>query len=118
MRQKLMVLTLMLGMLAMPALAQFDGPSAGGRNATVAQAANSLRIGTYVTLTGNIVEHLREDYFTFKDASGSIRVEVPANVFRGQRVVPATIVRITGEVDRGSVGRYIYVKSLDIVTPK
>ncbi len=118
MRRQWQVMTLVLCLAGAPAYAQFDGPSARGRNATVEQATSSLRVGTYVTLTGNIVEHLREDYFTFKDGSGSIRVEVPANVFRGQRVAPDTTVRITGEIDRAAAGRYVYVKALDVVPPK
>lgn len=99
------------------AFAQFEGPSKSGTSATVEQATNSLRVGTYVTLTGHVVEHLREEYFTFRDNSGSIRAEIPSSVFRGQRVAPTTTVRITGEIDQGRAGRYIYVKALDVISP-
>lgn len=101
--------------LSLPAFAQFEGPGAAGRVTTVAQASRSARLGSYVTLTGSIVEHRREDYFTFKDGSGRIRVEIPPGVFRGQKVTPSTTIRITGEVERSFTGRYIYVKALDVL---
>ena len=59
---------------AIPATAQFTGPSASGRPSTVAEARD-VRLGSYVTLTGHIVNHQRSDYFTFRDDTGEIRVE-------------------------------------------
>ena len=100
--------------LGTPSLAQFTGPSAQGKTSTVA-ATRNLRLGSYVTLTGNVVTHLREEYFTFRDKTGEIRVEIPEKVWRGQNVSPTTSVRIMGEVSRGWTGRYVWVKSLDIV---
>ncbi len=99
------------------ALAQFSGPSKSGSHTTVTQAAGNLRVGTYVTLTGNVIEHLREEYFTFRDKTGSMRVEIPDRVFRGKRVEPSTTVRITGEIDVGRAGRYVYVNALEVVSP-
>lgn len=107
-------LTLALTTLATPSLAQFSGPSAQGRPATVAEVQNA-RLGSYVTLTGNIVDHQRSDYFTFRDTTGDIRVEIAGNVWQGREVTPETNVRIMGEVDRGITGRYVWVKTLDIV---
>lgn len=97
--------------LASSALAQFTGPSVQGQAATVAEALN-LRVGRYVTLEGNVVAHQREDYYSFQDATGTIRVEIPPERFGGQEVGPNDRVRIMGEIDTGSAGRYIWVKSL------
>lgn len=94
-----------------PALAQFTGPSVQGQPTTVAEAQNT-RAGRYVTLEGNIVAHLRSDYYTFRDATGEMRIEVPAATFGGRQIGPDTRVRIMGEVDTGRWGRYIWVKSL------
>lgn len=105
---------LALVMMATPSSAQFSGPSAQGRASTVAEAQN-VRLGSYVTLTGNIVSHLRGDYFTFRDNTGEMRVEIERNVWRGRDVSPTTRVRLLGEVDRGPAGRYLWVKTLDIV---
>jgi uncharacterized protein (TIGR00156 family) len=100
--------------LAAPALAQFTGPSVQGAPTSVADAQNA-RIGSYVTLEGNVVAHLREDYYRFSDGTGEIRVEIPRGTFAAQQVGPDTRVRIMGEVDRGVAGRYVWVKSLTVL---
>jgi uncharacterized protein (TIGR00156 family) len=100
--------------VATPALAQFTGPSVQGAPTSVADAQNA-RFGSYVTLEGNIVAHLREEYYSFSDGTGEIRVEIPGGTFGGQQVGPDTRVRIMGEVDRGFAGRYIWVKSLTVL---
>ncbi|WP_216665223.1 NirD/YgiW/YdeI family stress tolerance protein [Pseudoruegeria sp. HB172150] len=113
---KRFVLTLSLA-IAAPGLAkaQFTGPTATGAQMTV-QAAQSARISSYVTLEGNIVSHLRSDYYLFRDASGEIQVEIPQRTFGGQEVSPDTPIRIVGEVDRRIGGqRYIWVKSLQVL---
>jgi len=100
--------------LLTPANAQFRGPTAQGTASTVAATENA-RLGTYVTLTGNILSHLRSDYFTFSDGTGEMRVEIEPNVWRNREVTPTTKVRILGEVDNSFTGRYLWVKTLDIV---
>ena len=100
--------------LATSAAAQFTGPSTTGREATVQQAVRA-RPGTYVTLTGHIVENLRGEYYTFRDKSGRLRVEIPANLWQGRPVSPDTTVRLLGEMDLSATGPYLYVKTLDIV---
>lgn len=100
--------------LAVPAAAQFTGPSEQGATGTVADAQDA-RPGTYVTLEGSIVAHLREDYYRFADDTGEIRVEIPAETFAGREVAPATRLRLQGEVDMGFRGRYVWVESLTIL---
>lgn len=102
------------GLLASSLTAQFSGPSVNGRPSTVAEARDA-RLGTYVTLTGNIVNHLRSDYYTFRDDTGEIRVEIATLVWRGRRVGPEDKVRLVGEIDRGLAGRYVWVKLLDVL---
>ena len=94
--------------------AQFTGPSVTGRETTVANIAN-VRAGSYVTLTGNIVTHLREEYFMFRDASGEVRVEIDDSLWQGRKVGPETRVRLMGEVERSIKGRYVDVKTLEIL---
>lgn len=102
--------------VATAASAQFTGPTTNTRAqpSTVAQVA-SARPGSYVILTGNIVERQREDYFTFRDSTGTIRVEIEDEVFAGRKVTPETNVRITGEIERGFSGRYIDADRLEIL---
>jgi uncharacterized protein (TIGR00156 family) len=111
-------ITLSLGLtvlaVATPTLAQFTGPSVQGGAATVAEARDA-RLGSYHTLEGNIVSHLRDDYYMFRDSSGEMRVEIAPGRFGGQQIGPEDTVRIMGEVDRGIAGRYFWVKSLQLV---
>ena len=110
-----MVLTLVWLLLPSYAAAQFTGPSATGLTSTVEQA-RTARVDTYVTVTGNIVAHLREDYYTFRDNTGEIRIEIEPQVWRKREVGPDTTVRLLGEVDRNAAGTvYIWVESLEIV---
>ena len=112
--KKMFVLLSLCGLLASNASAQFTGPEATGRTSTVAQVREA-RLGSYVTVTGNIVAHQREDYFTFRDASGDIRIEIENSVWQNRPVGPETKVRLLAEVDQGVAGRYLWVKSLQIV---
>ena len=96
------------------ASAQFIGPSVSGQGMSVAQALDA-RAGTYVTLTGSIVSHLREEYYLFRDKSGEIRIEVSGQVWGGRQVGPENTVRIMGECDRSVAGPYVWVKTLSLV---
>lgn len=97
-----------------PAAARFTGPQARGQDMTVAAAQNA-RTDTYIVLTGNIVSHLRENYYVFRDATGEIRLEIPPGAWSGNDVSPETRVRVLGEVDRNWSGLvYIWVMQVDI----
>ena len=97
------------------AVAQFTGPTAMGRTSTVEEARNA-HVDTYVTVTEKIEAHLREDYYTFRDKTGDIRVEIESRVWRNREVGPDTTVRLLAEVDRNAAGTvYLWVDSLEIV---
>lgn len=100
--------------VSLPVAAQFTGPSASAQTTTVAAVGNA-RIGSDVTLTGNVTGHIRDEYFTFRDDSGEIRVEIENRTWQGRKVGPDDKVRITGEIERGFGGRYIDVKSLEVL---
>ena len=106
---------LVLGaLLSFEAAAQFTGPSVPGKPGTVAQVVRA-RLGTYVAVTGHIVAHQRQNYFTFRDGTGEIRVEIEESVWQGRKVGPETKVRLLAEIDQGPAGRYLWVKSLQLV---
>ena len=113
---KKVVLGLAVGVLLATsgAHAQFTGPSVAGHISTV-EDVQDARLGRYVTLTGNIVAHQRGDFYTFRDTTGEIRVEIERPVWSGRSIGPETRVRLLGEVDTGLAGRYIWVKSLDVL---
>lgn len=108
------LLAVLLVLPASAALAQFTGPSNAASTTTVA-GAHEVRLGRDVTLDGHVVEHLREDYYTFRDATGDIRVEIDRGTWKGREVGPSDKVRITGEVERDWRGRYIDVERLDVL---
>jgi uncharacterized protein (TIGR00156 family) len=102
-------------LLASPAAAQFVGPEAAGEVRTVAEVQEHTRLGRYVTMDGHIIDHLRGDHYTFRDDTGEIRVEIETELWRGREVTPETPVRLVGEVDRSVAGRYVWVKTLDVL---
>ena len=112
--QRRAILIVLAAAAAGSASAQFTGPSARAPASNVAQLG-AARLGSYVTLTGNVVAHERGDYYTFRDGSGDIRVEIEPPVWRNRKVGADTKVRLVGEVDQGQAGRYIWVKSLELV---
>jgi len=106
--------------LSAASFAQFTGPSAAGGTRASAQETTAAGIatareGSNVTLTGNVVAHVRGDHFTFRDASGEVRVEIDDDIWRGRKIAPETRVRLVGEVDRDRRGRYVDVDALEVV---
>ncbi|HFZ8995661.1 TPA: YgiW/YdeI family stress tolerance OB fold protein [Citrobacter freundii] len=75
----------------------FVGPD--GSSATV-ESAKSLRDDTWVTLRGNIVERISDDLYLFKDATGTINVDIDHKRWNGVTVTPQDVVEIQGEVDK------------------
>jgi len=106
---------LMALLLSFGAAAQFSGPSAKGEAQTVAQAREES-VGTYVSITGRVINRVREDYYTFADASGEIRVEIEPEAWRGREIGPDDQIRINAEVDRNIAGtKYLWVESFQVV---
>lgn len=75
----------------------FQGPNG---SVTTVESAKSLRDDTWVTLRGNIVERISDDLYVFKDASGTINVDIDHKRWNGVTVTPQDVVEIQGEVDK------------------
>lgn len=75
----------------------FNGPS--GSVVTVKQAQD-IKDDSWVILRGNIVERVGEDDYTFRDATGSLKVEIDNKHWNGQNVAPGDKVEIQGELDK------------------
>jgi len=80
-------------------LADFQGPSTTKDVTTVAEAKKALD-DTKVVLTGNIIKKIKDEYYTFKDKTGEIIVEIDDDNIRGITITPETDVTIYGEVDK------------------
>ncbi|MFZ1180970.1 MAG: NirD/YgiW/YdeI family stress tolerance protein [Herbaspirillum sp.] len=66
--------------LAAPVFAQYTGPQKRMPLVT-ATAAAGLSNNTYVMLEGRILSRIRKERYTFKDATGSIEVEIDDKYF-------------------------------------
>lgn len=114
--KKLAAIFAVLALSSAPVLAAqqggFSGPSAtqtqtqgggfvgpNGSSATV-ESAKTLRDDTWVTLRGNIVERVSDDLYLFKDATGTINVDIDDKRWNGLTVTPQDTVEIQGEVDK------------------
>lgn len=75
----------------------FVGPDAAS---TTVEQAKSLRDDAWVALEGNLVRKLGKELYEFRDASGSINVEIDDHVWNGVTITPNDKVRIEGEVDK------------------
>lgn len=105
----------------------FSGPSSTvaqgggfvGPNGTVTTTANakSMRDDTWVTLRGNIIERVSDDLYIFKDASGTVNVDIDHKRWNGLVVTPQDLVEINGEVDKDWNSVEIDVKQIRKVNP-
>lgn len=66
---------------------------------TVEQAKNS-KDDTYVVLQGYIDKSLGDEKYLFRDQTGTIKVEIDNDKFRGLTVYPDDFVQISGEIDK------------------
>lgn len=101
--------------MALRAQAQFTGPGAAASKSTVAQLRQA-RVGSDATVEGRNVAHQRRNYFSFRGASGEIRVEIEPALWQNRKIEPDDKVRPVGEVDQSPAGRYLWVKSLDLAS--
>ncbi|GAB3367518.1 MULTISPECIES: NirD/YgiW/YdeI family stress tolerance protein [Giesbergeria] len=82
--------------LAQTAAGGFTGPA----TVVTAEHTKSLADDTPVTLRGQIERHLGGENYLFRDATGTIEVEIDARHWSGQSVSPQDKVEISGEVDK------------------
>ena len=107
--------TLVLAGLALAgaALAQATGGGFTGPMTLVTAAqAKALPDDAKVTLRGNIESHLGGKNYVFKDASGTVPVEIKGKHWEGQSISPQDTVQIDGEVERRRDAVKVEVKSL------
>lgn len=71
-------------------------------NARVSDTADidKMNDGAWVKLRGNIVERLSGDHYLFRDASGTIEVEIDHKYWNGVTASPQDKVEIQGKIDK------------------
>jgi len=75
------------------------------QNATVGQLQTLTNNKSYVVLTGNLINSVRRNYYTFRDTSGEIVIEISPYYFWGITVSPNDNVTILVEVEKKRNGR-------------
>lgn len=102
---------------ALPSNAETPFPPRGGFKDSVAivstvKEAKEMNDDTYVTLRGNIEKRIKGDHYMFRDATGTIEIEIDDDKWHGLTVGPEDVVEILGEVDKGWMSTTIDVKSI------
>ena len=92
----------------------YTGPGATPQVTTVS-AAQQAADDTHVVLEGQIVKRLQDELYEFKDASGTINVEIDDEDWPAQAISENVTVRLAGEVDHDLTSREIDVDSLELV---
>lgn len=90
----------------------FKGPSP--EVASVAQA-KTQRDDAWVVLEGNIIRQVGHELYEFKDATGTINVDIDDKRWMGQTLSPENKVRIEGEVDKDWNSVEIDVKTVRVI---
>ena len=90
----------------------FSSAIVHGQTITTVNEAKNLPQDSWVVLTGNITNAWSGNYYTFRDSSGEILVEIEWNVWRGLSVNVSDIVEIRGEVRINSGQASIRVRAI------
>ncbi|MEE4407603.1 MULTISPECIES: YgiW/YdeI family stress tolerance OB fold protein [unclassified Serratia (in: enterobacteria)] len=75
----------------------FSGPSAA---LTTVEKVKSMSDDAWVMLQGNIEQRVGDDTYTFRDASGTLTVEIDKKRWNGQTITPKDKVQLEGKVDK------------------
>ncbi|HEI8866608.1 YgiW/YdeI family stress tolerance OB fold protein [Serratia sp. AKBS12] len=87
----------------------FSGPSAA---LTTVDKVKSMSDDTWVMLQGNIEQRVGDDTYTFRDASGTLTVEIDNKRWNGQTITPKDKVQLEGKVDKDWSNVEVDVKNL------
>lgn len=103
-----------LAVCSVPAMAQNSGfvdPAAtltnqapSGFNGPITvmtvEKAKTMKDDTWVTVRGNIEQRIGDDHYTFRDASGTMTVDIDNKRWNNQTITPKDIVELQGEIDK------------------
>lgn len=75
----------------------FSGPKASN---TTAEQAKTMSDDTWVTLQGSIESQVGKELYVFRDASGTINIDIDDKRWNGLTITPKDKVEIEGKVDK------------------
>lgn len=109
-----------LALLAVPLFStavmasNYTGPGATAQISTVAAALEAADDAP-VVLKGQIVRRIKGDIYEFKDATGTMKVEIDDEDWPPMAIDDKATVKLTGEVDRDLMGREVDVEFVERV---
>src|SRR5690554_8018159 len=95
----LAVAGLATSLFALPAAAQYAGPSSASQQKQVAEILKSPVDDEDVTIQGHLLRKLGDEKYMFSDGSGEIVAEIDDDDFPREPVDEASKVELVGEVD-------------------
>ncbi|CAM3593728.1 MULTISPECIES: YgiW/YdeI family stress tolerance OB fold protein [Yersinia] len=115
--KKVAALLAMIAVGSAPAFAQNGGfldpnapvqqtaPMTGGFNgptgiATTVDKAKTMRDDSWMTLRGNIEQRIGSDHYLFRDATGTMTVDIDHKRWYGLTVTPKDTVELQGKIDK------------------
>ncbi|WP_346825828.1 YgiW/YdeI family stress tolerance OB fold protein [Serratia inhibens] len=87
----------------------FSGPSTA---LTTVDKVKSMSDDAWVMLQGNIEQRVGDDTYTFRDASGTLTVEIDKKRWNGQTITPKDKVQLEGKVDKDWSSVEVDVKNI------
>lgn len=94
--------------------AQFLGSSTPRALSTVAEANNAPKHAR-VTLTGNLTKEVGRARYVLQDETGTIRVRIEREFWRGREVTNKSTLKVMGRTDSDVRGRFVDVYYFDII---
>lgn len=80
--------------------APVGGGYTGPVTVVTVEQAKTMKDDTKVTLRGTIEQHMGGEKYVFRDASGTVELEIDSDRWAGQSVSPQDQVEIFGEVEK------------------
>ena len=91
---------------------EVGGYSGPGPAIVTVDQLKGMRDDAKVTLKGTIIQSLGGKQYLFKDATGTVTLEINDSRWQGQKVGPDDIVEIQGELDKDWAKMEVEVKRL------
>ncbi|MEW5290345.1 YgiW/YdeI family stress tolerance OB fold protein [Erwinia papayae] len=94
------------------ASAQKGGFVAGNSALSTVKQAQDMADDAWVTLRGNIEQRVGDDDYIFRDATGTMKVEIDHKRWEGQNVTPTDKVEVQGKLDKNFNSTELDVKQI------
>ena len=112
--KKIFILSALIMVSSTVYAAGFQDSLISGSRLTVTQALK-MNDDTYVTVQGNIIKRISDDKYLFKDATGTMTVEIDTDKWAGQTVNMTDKLELTGEIEKKFNSTVLDVDSVKII---